>query len=390
MPLPPFDQLTTEFETGGVDAVLDRLIAQLREQKNYHQLHEALMLQARHRFGLPLVQGPVTLETESSLDKQQEDRLLETYREIYLETGMLFIDQGQLRDGWVYLRAIGEKDPLREVLKKTSVTEENLEEFIELALNEGIAPLEGFSAVLENYGTCNAITSYENLMPSFSLEDQQATATLLLEKIHNDLCQTVRTEIAAKEGKEPPQQTLEELVTDRDWLFSEGNYHLDTTHLAATVRFARILHEEQPLRLALDLTHYGRLLHEQFQYAGEEPFVDIYPSHALFFQIILGDNIDEALEYFQKRSQSVDIYEQGSAAAEIYISLLSHCRRYPEAIEATMRLIPPGSHTHGYAPSLLELSEKANDYQEFLQSCRQREDMLGFTLGLIEEKIHRS
>ena len=88
-------------------------------------------------------------------------------------------------------------------------------------------------------------------------------------------------------------------MADREWLFQDNAYHIDTTHLASTVRIARVLADPADLRLALDLTEYGRRLSQQFQYQGDEPFVETYPSHALYFQALLGENVEEALAYFQ-------------------------------------------------------------------------------------------
>ena len=39
------------------------------------------------------------------------------------------------------------------------------------------------------------------------------------------------------------------------------------------------------MELAWDLTEYGRRLGRQFQFAGEEPFVDAYPASGLFFAV---------------------------------------------------------------------------------------------------------
>jgi hypothetical protein len=144
------------------------------------------------------------------------------------------------------------------------------------------------------------------------------------------------------------------------------------------------------LRLALDLTHYGRCLSEQFQYAGDEPFVDIYPNHALYFQALLGENLDEALSYFLERAETVSRDEYGTAAAEVYVDLLARVGRHEEAIEASRRLLPPGTHTLGHAPSLLELSEIAEDYETLISLSREAEDLLGFATGLVRAGVKRS
>src|SRR5207247_1071093 len=125
-------------------------------------------------------------------------------------------------------------------------------------------------------------------------DEQAPAARLLLRQLHEDLVANVKADIARQEGQPPNAQTLRELVHDRDWLFQDNSYHLDTTHLAATVRIARALTDPDDLRLALDLTEYGRRLGQPFQYQGDEPFGEMYPANALYFHALLGENIDEA------------------------------------------------------------------------------------------------
>ena len=139
---------------------------------------------------------------------------------------------------------------------------------IEIALHEGVAPALGYQLVLENYGTCNAITTFEGALTMRPRADQQEAAGLLLRHLHAELLANVRADIARQSGKEPSETTLAGLVADRDWLFADNNYHVDTTHLAATIRFARLLEEPELLELAYDLTEYGRRLSSQFQFAG--------------------------------------------------------------------------------------------------------------------------
>ena len=65
------------------------------------------------------------------------------------------------------------------------------------------------------------------------------------------------------------------------------------------VRFARLLESPELLKLAHDLTEYGRRLGEEFQFKGEPPFAEPYASHGLFFDAQLGRRVDEALAYFR-------------------------------------------------------------------------------------------
>ena len=105
---------------------------------------------------------------------------------------------------------------------------------------------------------------------------------MLVRHLHAELLSNVKADIARQQGSEPTETTLLDLVADRDWLFLENNYHIDTTHLSSTVRAAQQIEDPELLRLAVDLTEYGRRLNRQFQFAGEEPFADVYPFTGCF------------------------------------------------------------------------------------------------------------
>src|SRR5262249_31475237 len=180
------------------------------------------------------------------------------------------------------------------------------EDLIEVLLHEGIDIGRGYGLVLERFGTCNAITTYDSSLARRPRAEQAPAAKALLRQVHSDLVASVAADIARQEGQQPKEKTLRELVRDREWLFQENSSHLDTTHLAATVRIARTLSEPDDLRLALDLTEYGRRLSQQFQYAGDEPFTEMYPANALYFQALLGEKIDEALAYFRNKAEMLD------------------------------------------------------------------------------------
>ncbi len=290
----------------------------------------------------------------------------------------------------MYLRPTGDKATMAAALAQRQPEEEELEEFIEIALHEGVAPALGYRLVLERFGTCNAITTFENAIMQRPRADQQAAAAMLVRQLHDDLLHSLRTEIGREEGQPPPERSLAGLVADRDWLFIDNNYHIDTTHLAAVVRFARFVEDTEVVRLALDLTAYGRRLSRQFQFAGEEPFVDVYPTSGLFFAAQLGQQVDDALAHFRARAEAVNIEEQGTAAAETYVALLARLKRFADAIAAAATLLPAGVRTTGFAPSLLELSRLAGSYERLMAACKERGDLVGYTAGLLEQKAgHR-
>ena len=117
-------------------------------------------------------------------------------------------------------------------------------------------------------------------------------------------------DITQQQGKPPTETTIAGLVADRDWLFANDNYHVDTTHLSSIVRFALLVEDHEVLRLATDLTEYGRRLTAQFQYPGDEPFADTYPASALFFHAQLGEGVDEAVRVFAERAATSRLWKK--------------------------------------------------------------------------------
>jgi hypothetical protein len=240
--------------------------------------------------------------------------------------------------------------------------------------------------LLNSYGTCNAITTFDAEMVRHDKAAQQAAASLLVHKLHSDLVANIQADIARQETGHPTETTLEGLVAERDWLFLDNTYHIDTTHLASTVRAARLLQKPEDLRLALDLTQYGRRLSKQFQYPGDEPFVDQYPAAALWFQAQLGENVDPALEYFRERAENCDPQQHGPLPAEVYVELLTRLERYAEAINASIKHLPRNQQRLGICPSLLELAELSGLYTKVLEHVREQEDLLAYTAALVKAK----
>lgn len=298
---------------------------------------------------------------------------------------MLLLRDGFAREGWMYMRPVGDRAAVAKELEKIEPTEESVEELIDVCLHEGVDPARGYSLVLEHFGTCNAITTYESSIARHPIPDQRTAAGLLVRHLHGELLSTVRADIVQQEGTEPPETTLAELVADRDWMFGEHSYHIDTTHLASTVRFSRILEDPELLRLALDLTAYGRRLSSQFQYQGDEPFGDIYPSTAFYLSALLGEGVDEAIAYFRNKVAALDTNEHGSQPMEAFVQLLDRVNRPSEAIDALIDFsAAPQQQDAQVVPILLELSEKMGDFEKVKDLCRKRGDVLGFASSLIQ------
>jgi len=284
----------------------------------------------------------------------------------------------------MYLRPVGDKAEAAGLLGQIEPADDNFEDLIEICLHEGVDIGRGYGLVLERFGTCNAITTFDSSLARRPRSEQAPAAKLLLHQVHKDLVASVTADIARQEGQPPSEKTLRELVHDRDWLFQDNSYHLDTTHLAATVRIARALSEPDDFLLALDLTEYGRRLSQQFQYAGDEPFTEMYPANALYFQALLGENTAEAIEYFKNKAEMLDPQYHGYAAVETYVDLLARLGRHDEALAAALKTGLGSIQPLGNAPPLVELAARAGNYEALLDNCRKKEDLLGFTAALVQ------
>ena len=374
-----FDELQQLQQQSGALPAIDRLVAYLESEGRFHEMFEALKMQLRLQLGLPAAQLDRNEKLSAELELKLEHGLIEACRKV----GEGFFKQGKIREGWMYMRPVGDRTTAAKVLEQVQVTDENIDELLEVLLHEGVDIARGYQLALDRLGTCNSITLFESALGSRPRSDQQIGASLLVRHVHTELLANLRRDIAKREGKEPAEQTAEELLKARPDLMRDGSYHLDTSHLASTVRYARVLENADDLRLALDLTIYGRHLHPQFQYAGEEPFLDLYPSSAAFFRAMLGQQVDQGIRYFTQKADSVDQSQYGTIAIEVLIDLLARCGRREEALKAYERRMPAGSRLLGIAPTMLELSIGLGEYQSMQAICRKRDDLLGYAAALL-------
>lgn len=372
-----FNELAEAAASQGIGAATARLAERLRHQEQYHELFDVRLLEARLKLGLPaiLIQGLDDLA--EPLRTRMEDAYLEACREV----GHLLLADGRVREAWMYLRPVGDRADVAAALERITPDDGTTDQIIEVALYEGVHPRLGFELLLKTHGLCNSITTFDAQMHQRPREQRQAVAELLVRQIHGDLTRNLRDVLAKKQGRPPQGETIAELIADRDWLFDDNEYHIDTSHLAAIVRFALVLDSAEPLRLAIDLTEYGRRLGPLFQYPGQEPFVDTYPTHALFFRALVGDDVDAGVEYFRSRAEALTDADQGPAAAEVYVALLARLGRLDDALEAAARLLA-GARTSGFAPTVLELAQRSGNYPRLMEISRERGDLLGFVMGL--------
>jgi hypothetical protein len=377
-----FEQLQNDREQSGQMAVIDRLIEYLESEQRFHELFEAIKMKSRMELGLSPAQVDRNEKLSTELEMKIEQGLIEACHRV----GLGFVRQGKIREGWMYLRPVGDREAAAEAMRAIEANDENTDELIEVLLHESVDVARGYQLALDRLGTCNSITLFESALSGKPRKDQKMAASLLVRHVHRELLGNLKRDIAKRENQEPTEPTAELLLKARPELMRDGSYHLDTSHLASTVRFARVLDDQDDLRLALDLTIYGRHLHPQFQYPGEEPFLDLFPSSAAFFRALLGQQVDAGIRYFSQKADSVDQENYGTIAVEVLIDLLARCGRPVEALKAYNSRLPKNCRLIGIAPSMLELSNAVGEYQTMREICRSREDLLGFVAALLESK----
>ncbi len=390
-----FDSLEKTVLENGPAAAAQLLANTMRRDARYPELFEALKMLHRIELGLPAVHtdlsGAHLATQQETMLPELQDQLDKKLLGACAEVGTALMRAGNLQEGWMYLRAVGDRQATADAMRDVPVTQDNLDTVLGLLVHEAIDVARGTKLSLEMRGTCNTITMLDSVVSMRGRADQQAAVGTLVEHVQAELLSSLKSDIVRREkcdGTSPvhSETSLETLLSTRPTLLRDGTYHLDTTHLSSTVRFARILDNEQQLRLAVDMAQYGRQLHSQYQYPSEEPFADLYPMSLGMFRALLGEHVDSALKMFLQKAESLDPQEHGTVAIETYADLLTRVGKPAEALQFLIKKMPRGMRPFGIAPSLLELAEASQDFQAMLNHAKERGDLVGYAAALLQSR----
>jgi hypothetical protein len=213
-----FSELQTQLRTGGAAAVFDLLIATLRERKEYHKLFDALCLKKKLELGAPLIK-PTSFEDVPS---EKHDEFEAAYVAAAREVGHLLLADKKLSQSFVYFHAIRETKPVRDAIDAApipTVSNEQSEELIDLALYKMVHPAKGIKVLLKTHGTCSTITSLDQAFINLSPEQRSDCAALIVRNVHGDLLQSVERDVKQRIPFAEPAKTLREWIAGRDWLF---------------------------------------------------------------------------------------------------------------------------------------------------------------------------
>lgn len=372
------DELQQTLTGQGPAAAIERLIATLRDRKDYGALFYALLLKKRQEMGVPLV--PLT---SSDLPKELHEAYENAIREAGRLVGDLYLEQGDIPRAWMYFRMLNEPGPIARALDAYQPNEEDdTQQVIEIAFHHGVHPTRGFDLLLDRFGICSAITTMSGELP-LGDDVRRYCIGKLVRSLHEQLRERLAADIAQREGAAPETSDLRALMAGRDWLFADEFYHIDVSHLHSVVQMSADLMPGEELDLARQLSAYGERLSPRFQSGGDAPFEDSYKDYSIFLAILAGDNVDANLAHFRRKVENANPEEDGPYAAEVLVNLLLRIDRTREALDVARQYLKNFQDRRLSCPSIQELCQKVQDYRALAEVARESGDAVNYVAGLI-------
>jgi hypothetical protein len=384
-----FARVETVLQTMGAKAAIEKLCAELRDQKDYHNLFYALLMKKRHELGVsPIPTGPA-----QDLPEEVHSAYEEGIRQAGREVGELYLQQGDISRAWNFFRMLGEPERLRAALEAHQVGEdEDISELVQIAFYEGVHPTRGFDWILDHFGICSAITTLGGQELPFPEEVRQHCLHRVVRALYAELSERLAADIERVEGKVPEQVQgpldrpglVRELMKGRDWLFAEEDcYHIDVSHLSSVVQMSVHLQPGLELGLARELCEYGQRLPARFHNQSDPPFEDFYRAHGFYLSVLDGYEVEQGLDFFRAEAERADPEEVGTLPAEVLVNLLLRLGREQEALSVASRYLQNEQSRPLLCPGITELCRNAGDYQTLAAISRERGDPVHFLAGLL-------
>lgn len=379
---PDFEAIEQSIQEQGPNAAIDALVSEFTRRNEPRALLDALLLQARHELGLPAVLEGSLAEMPEPSRTSYEDRYIEAVRRV----GKSLLESGDLVAAWPYFRAIGEKEPIAEAIDAYEAVEgdDQIGQVVEIAFNAGANPKRGFELILEHYGACSSITAFDHLPPEDAVRSH--CASLLIRHLRESLLVNLRADIEHRGQPVPPEgASIPEVLEGRSWLFDDEGYHIDVSHLASVVRMALLVGDLESIRLAIELTDYGRRLSDRHRYEGEPPFEQTYEDYAIYLRAQLGESVDEAIQHFRDKLPPVDPDGDGdTVAAQVLVRLLVRLERFDEAIDVAAEHLAGLPEASLLCPSLPQLCRRAGRLDRLAEIARDRGDLVSFLAARLD------
>ena len=378
-----FYELQHTFTDQGPAAAIERLCATLRETKDYGALFYALLLKKRYELGVsPVPTGPAQ-DLPEEVHVPYEDAIRDAGRLV----GRLYLEQGDIPHAWVYFRMLGESQPVAEALDKFCPAEgDDIQPLVDIGYYQGVHPRKAFDLVLERSGICSAITMVSGQEFPHGPEAREYCIKRLVRTLYAELYERLKADVVHREGKEPAEKTVRELMAGHEVIFEEGFYHIDISHLGAVVQMSMHLPPGEDLDMAREVCAYGQRLSPRFQHPGEPPFEDQYHDYAVYLAALAGERTEVSLDHFRRKAQTADPEEAGTMPAEVLVNLLLRLDRPAEALAVARRHLATTEDRQLTCPGIAELCQRTHDYQALAEVAREQGDPVHFMAGLIAGK----
>ena len=368
-----FETLDGAFSEGGPDAAFTTLLARLQAEKRYSHLFEARLMRKRHELGMPPTANAADVPPAQRAEWDAHVSVAAR------EAGDNYLAEGDISKAWPYFRALGDHAPVRQAIDRMAPAD-GKDEIIEVALYERVHPERGYAMVLATHGSCRAITCLDQYPDP---DTREAALDALTTALHAELTENLARVIEKNEGAPPVDRSMAGLLANRDWLFGEYDYYIDTSHLLSALRFA--VESENPAvwRRALDFAEYGQKLGAMYQYPGEPPFEKPYSDHAIFLRGLLGIDPDASIAHFRHIADTADPERIGTYPAQVLVRYLLRLKRPQEAIEVFEKHLLESDPQYLTCPNLTQLCQLAGDHERLRRVARGRGDVLSYVAGYL-------
>lgn len=350
---------------------LQMLASEFRQMGRYDLQFEARSMAKRFELGLPPIQTESSASFPEDLRPAYEEAIMAAAR----EAGELYLEAGNIPAGYHYFRAIGDIAPVAAAIEKAEPAEGTVEGVVAVAFQEGVHPAKGLELMIRHHGMCRAITAFG----MYAVEkNREECFALLVNALYSEIVERMSRVIESQEGAAPIATRLPEFMKDREWLFGEYDYYVDTSHLTSLIPYCMDVKDEGTLRSLADLCEYGRRLSPHFAFRAQPPFEDGYVDYGHYIKALLGQDAEEHIRHFHAKAARADPDEEGTEAAQLLVSLLNRLGRYEEALEVFSRYLKEEDPTYLRCPTAMQLCHAAADYQALQQIARERGDVLSY------------
>ena len=379
-----FTSILEVLETSGAEAAAETLIESLRERREYDRLFDAVLIRERLRLGLPVAKPTGFDDVPEEKRAAFEDAYVDAAREV----GRLLLDAGDIPRAWAYYRTIREPDAVSKALDRLdpkTLSYDDTNALLEVALHDGANRVAGLKILLATHGTCNTVTTTDQVLHLMTPDERRQAAAMIVRDVYEGLAANLKRDVESRLAGVPAPSGVGELIAGRDWLFENGNYHIDVSHLHSAVRFARALIPADPeLALAIELAEYGSKLDPQLRYPADPPFDDYYAAHLAYFGVVADRDRDASIAFFRDRLEAEPDERDRQIIAYVLVDLLLRCDRAGDAAAVAAGYLSGLEEPGGF--SFSSLCARAGRLDLLRDAAEKADDPVRFAAAVIEER----